>query len=571
MHASARFYHRWWQIGQLLLFSLPLLFLAIFFFYPLLAILRLSLWGNQEASWRAIGDLLVQPFLWQVLWFTCWQALVSTALTLLAGLPLAYLFAHYTFPGKLILRSLITAPFVMPTVVVAAAFTALLGSNGLLNQWLQLLPGLPDAPVNIGGTIWGILLAHLFYNVSVVVRTVGSFWENLNPRLGEAAAMLGASPARALREITLPLLMPAILAASMLIFLFCFTSFGVVLILGGLHFATLEVEIYRQAVNLFNLPTAAFLSLFQMLFTFAIMFVYTRIQARATAPLERTSAREFQRGALALSPQTVLIIVACITVLLLAPLLALAWRSFTLGGQGFTLRYYLELAINRRQSAFFVPPIMAIRNSLLYAVATVCISLLIGVAAAYLLTQPRPANPHAQSTLSVRLLRLLDPIFLLPLGTSAVTLGFGYIIAMGPLRTSLLLTPLAHALIAAPFVLRTFLPALRSMDQRLREAAGLLGAAPPRVWWEIDAPLLLPSLVVGAVYAFTISLGEFGATLLISRPDFPTMPVVIYQALSRPGLLNYGQALAMSTLLMLVSVLSLSLIERFRMESQAEF
>ena len=571
MQASTGFYHRIWQVGQFLLYSLPLLFLAIFFFYPLLAILRVSFGEEQATSWRTIGDLFAQPFLWQVLWFTCWQALASTALTLLVGLPLAYLFAHYTFPGKLILRSLITAPFVMPTVVVAVAFTALLGANGLLSQWLRALPGMANASVDISGTIGGILLAHLFYNVSVVVRTVGSFWENLNPRLGEAAAILGASPARALREITLPLLMPAILAAGMLIFLFCFTSFGVVLILGGLRFATLEVEIYRQAVNLFNLPTAAFLSLFQMLFTFSTMFVYTRIQARATAPLERSSRHEFQKSGLALSAQTVFIIVLIATLLLLAPLLALAWRSFTLGGEGLTLRYYLELAVNRRQSAFFVPPIMAIRNSLLYAVATVFISVLIGVAAAYLLTKSRQSNYSMQSRFTARLLALLDPIFLLPLGTSAVTLGFGYIIAMGPLRTSLLLTPLAHALIAAPFVLRTFLPALRSMDQRLRESAALLGASPPRVWWEIDAPLLLPSLVVGAVYAFTISLGEFGATLLISRPDFPTMPVVIYQALSRPGLLNYGQALAMSTLLMLVSVLGLSLIERFRIEGQAEF
>ncbi|MEZ4711021.1 MAG: iron ABC transporter permease [Caldilineaceae bacterium] len=571
MRVRDRLSHRLWQAGQLLLYSLPLLFLALFFFYPLLAILRTSFWGEQGTSWRAIGDLFIQPFLWQVLWFTCWQALVSTALTLLVGLPLAYLFAHYTFPGKLLLRSLLTAPFVMPTVVVAAAFTALLGSNGLLNQWLQLLPGMPDTPLHIGGTIWGILLAHLFYNVSVVVRTVGSFWENLNPRLGEAAAILGASPMRTLHEITLPLLLPAILAASMLIFLFCFTSFGVVLILGGLHFATLEVEIYRQAVNLFNLPTAAFLSLFQMVFTFSIMFAYTRLQARTAAPLERTSVGEFQRGARGLSTSTVLSAVAIITLLLLAPLLALAWRSFTLGGEGFTLRYYLELTINRRQSAFFVPPIMAIRNSLLYAAATLCISLLIGVTAAYLLSRPRQANQRGKAKLSARLLDLLDSIFLLPLGTSAVTLGFGYIIAMGPLRTSLLLTPLAHALIAAPFVLRTFLPALRSLDQRLRESAAVLGASPPRVWWEIDAPLLLPSLVVAAVYAFTISLGEFGATLLISRPDFPTMPVVIYQALSRPGLINYGQALAMSTLLMLVSVLGLSLIERFRMQGQAEF
>lgn len=559
------------RVGQLLLYSLPLLFLGYFFFYPLSAILRLSFAGQEGAHWSEISSLIREPFLWQVLWFTCWQALLSTLLTMLVGIPLAYLFAHYDFPGKLLLRSLITAPFVMPTIVVAAAFSALAGSNGLLNQWLQQLFGLEEPPLSISGNVWGILAAHLFYNVSVVVRTVGSFWENLNPRMGEAAAVLGASPMRIFREVTLPLLAPAIAAAGMLIFLFCFTSFGIVLILGGLRFATLEVEIYRQAVNLFDLPVAAFLSLFQMCFTFSIMVVYTRLQTNVTVTIDRTSGKEFRRSVQALSPRLVLVIVCAATFLLLAPLLALGWRSITLGADGFTLQYYQALMVNRRQSAFFVPPIMAIRNSLLYAVATVAISLLIGIAASYLLARVRSSKQSISGRLTNRLLGLLDPIFLLPLGTSAVTLGFGYIIAMGPLRTSLLLTPLAHSLIAAPFVLRTFLPALRSLDHRLRESAAVLGAAPIRVWWEVDAPLLLPSLVVGAVFAFTMSLGEFGATLLISRPDVPTMPIVIYQALSRPGLLNYGQALAMSTLLMLVSVIGLTLIERFRLHGVSEF
>jgi thiamine transport system permease protein len=159
---------------------------------------------------------------------------------------------------------------------------------------------------------------------------------------------------------------------------------------------------------------------------------------------------------------------------------------------------------------------------------------------------------------------------LLPLGTSAVTLGFGYIIAMGSLRTSIWLTPIAHTLIAMPFVVRTFLPALRSLDPRLREAAAVLGATPGRVWWEIDAQLLAPAALVSAVFAFAISLGEFGATLLVSRPDYPTMPMVIYRALGQPGLLNYGQALAMSTILMAVTAAAILLIERFRFAGQAE-
>ncbi|HQY93030.1 ABC transporter permease subunit, partial [Caldilinea sp.] len=225
-----------------------------------------------------------------------------------------------------------------------------------------------------------------------------------------------------------------------------------------------------------------------------------------------------------------------------------------------TLLYYQALGENPRQSAFFAPPVTAIANSLLYALATLAISLPLGVIGAYMLAQPRS-----------RWAAVFDPLLLLPLGTSAVTLGFGYIVAMGPLRASPWLVPIVHSLIALPFVVRTFLPALRALDRRLREAAATLGAGPLQSWWTVDAPLLLRAVLISAAFAFAISLGEFGATLLIARPDRPTMPMVIYQALSRPGLINYGQALAMSTILMVVTAAALIAIERFRLPGEEEF
>jgi len=540
-----------------LLYSLPLLFLAGFYFYPLAAILRVS-FAQGSAAGRAVW---MQPFFWRVLWFTIWQAGASTLLTLLVGLPLAWFFARFDFPGKTLLRALTTIPFVMPTVVVAAAFTTLVGPNGLVNEWLMQLFSLPAPPVHLLQTVWIILLAHVFYNVSVVIRTVGSFWAHLNPHLGEAAAVLGADPARRFWRITLPLLLPSIAAAGLLVFLFCFTSFGVVLILGGLRFATLEVEIYRQAVSLFDLPTAALLSLVQIGLTFSVMALYTRVQRRASLPLDtRPDAPASRRPRSRWESWLVIGGVATALLLLLFPLLSLAWRSVTLGAQGLTLAYFQELAVNRRGSAFFVAPLFAIRNSVLVALSVMVLSLSLGVISAYLLVRRRGW-----------LTAVLDPLFLLPLGTSAVTLGLGYIVAMGSLRASLVLVPIAHTLIAAPFVVRTLLPALRSLDPRLREAAAVLGATPGRVWREIDLPLLRPALIVGAVFAFTISLGEFGATLLISRPDFPTMPVVIYRALGQPGLLNYGKALAMSTILMAVAGAGLVIIERLRWEGGGEF
>ncbi len=106
----------------------------------------------------------------------------------MAGLPLAYIFARFDFPGKSILHALLTIPFVMPTVVVAAAFMALIGRNGVLNTGLQALLALDAPPIQLEQTIWLILIVHVFYNVAIIIRTVGGFWSNLSPHLNEAAA-----------------------------------------------------------------------------------------------------------------------------------------------------------------------------------------------------------------------------------------------------------------------------------------------------------------------------------------------------------------------------------------------
>jgi thiamine transport system permease protein len=171
--------------------------------------------------------------------------------------------------------------------------------------------------------------------------------------------------------------------------------------------------------------------------------------------------------------------------------------------------------------------------------------------------------------------RLLDPVIMLPLGTSAVTLGLGFIVALSrppiDLRTSPWMVPIAHTLVAFPFVVRSLVPSLRSIQPRLRQAAASLGASPSQVIRTIDLPLVGRALLVAATFAFTISLGEFGATVLIARPEYPTIPLVIYRYLSQPGALNYGQALALSTILMVVTAGSILVIERLRFADIGEF
>jgi len=560
---------------------LPLVFLLLFYFYPLGSILALSFAPEGQPSLAAVGELLRTPYYLRTLWFTTWQAGLSTLLTVGLALPGAYVFARYDFPGKSLVQALTTVPFVLPTMVVALAFTALLGPRGLVNAALMGALGLDRPPLDLQYRLAIILLAHVFYNYALVLRVVGTYWANLDPRLEEAARVLGAGRWWAFREVTWPRLVPAIGAAALLVFIFCFTSFGVVLVLGGPRFATLEVEIYRQTVHYLNLPLAAALSVVQILFTLALMGVYTRLQARVARPVELRSRRATQHRAHTWRARLVVgANVGLMLALLVAPLVALLARSVTLSGAGgVSLASYVQLFENPRGSAFYVPPVAAVRNSVGFALATTGLSVVLGLMAAAMLDGAGAAGgggtAHRPRRRGQHVRRLLDPLFMLPLGTSAVTLGLGYVVALDEpplnLRTSPLLVVLAHTLVALPFVVRSVLPALRTIDPHLRQAAAVLGASPWRVWWEVDLPIVARAVLVGAVFAFTVSMGEFGATSLIARPERPTMPVAIYRFLARPGAANYGQALAMSTLLMLVCTLGFLAIERFRVGEVGEF
>jgi thiamine transport system permease protein len=559
-----------------LLWLAPLGFLALFYFYPLSSILQVS-FARGETGWMgAISDTLTSISTYRILGFTIWQAALSTFLTLLVGLPGAYLFARYQFPGKSLLQALTTIPFVMPTLVVAAAFNTLLGPRSWINLGLMQAFNLDSPPVVLTNSLAAILLAHIFYNTTIVLRMVGDFWSHVDPRLVQAAQVLGANRWRTFWQITVPILLPAVLAAALLVFIFDFSSFGVILLLGGPRFTTLEVEIYTQTVNLFNLPTAASLAVIQLLCTLGLTVIYTRLSNRVSRPLKLRPKTYTQER---LATWRARLFAGSIMVLLLTlfilPLVSLALRSVTHLEtsrldtrpiqRGLTLDFYRELSINRRQSMFYAPPTAAIGLSLGYASATVLLSLILGLPAAWSLARSSQ-NPFN---------RLMDPLLMLPLGTSAVTLGLGFIIALDQppldLRNSWALIPLAHTLVAFPFVVRSLTPALRSIRPQLRQAAATLGASPGKVFQTIDMPLIGRSLLVAAVFAFTISLGEFGATAMIARPEYPTVPVAIYRFISQPGAMNYGQALALSTLLMLIASAGILLIERLRVAEVGEF
>ena len=513
-----------------LTYAVPLAFIAAFFLYPLAAIVERGLSGAGDPPL----DVLSDPLTREVVWFTAWQALASTVLTIAIALPASYVLGRYRFRGRELVGALVVVPFVLPTVVVALAFLAVL-PEPLERGW---------AP---------ILVAHAFFNVAVVVRIVGTFWSSLDRRVTEAAATLGAQPAARFREITLPLLAPALAAAAAIVFLFSFTSFGIVLILGGPRYATIEAEIYNQAVRLFDLRAAAVLSLVQLACVVAAVWVATRLERRLVSPGPMRSERDTLRRVRTTRDRLVVgLSLGGLALFVGLPLAVLVERSLA-AGDGYGLDAYR--ALGRPTSVLLVAPWEAVVNSIVYAAAATVIAVVVGGLAAFAVAGTR--GP-----------RMLDGLVLLPLGVSAVMLGLGFLIAFDtdPLdfRAAPWIVPVAQALVAIPFVVRIVAPTLRSIDPHQREAAALLGASPGRVRREIDLPIVSRGLAVAAGFAFAISLGEFGATVFLARPDRPTLPVAIFRFLGRPGEQNVAQAYALAVVLMAVTIVSVLAVERVR-------
>ncbi len=547
----------------LALLAVPLAFLAVFFVWPVATIVGTGLAPEGDLELGAIGRVLTDPSVRSVAWFTLWQATASTVLTLLIGIPGAYALSRLEFRGRALLQAGVTVPFVLPTVVVGSAFLALLGPRSPVNTALTVLLGDAAPTLDLRRTVTAILIAHVFFNYAVVVRTVGGLWSLIDPRVEEAARVLGASRWQAFREVSLPLLAPAIASSAAIVFLFTFTSFGVVLILGGPGRATLEVEIHRATTQLLDLPLASALAVLQLIAVVAALLVYGRLQRRAPTqslvgsaatrrPPRGRGERLFLRGNLAV-----------VAILLASPLLVLIERSLDTG-DGYGLANWRALLTDERATILAVPAGEAVRNSLLFGASATLIALVVGGLAA-----------TAATSEAGRLARVVDRGLMVPLGTSAVTIGFGFLIALNrppvDLRGSPLLVPIAQALIATPFVVRTLLPVLRSIDHRLREAAAVLGATPRRVWREVDLPIVGRAALVAAGFSFAIAVGEFGATVFVARANLPTMPVAIFRLLGRPGVANFGQAMAMSTLLMAVTATAILAIDRLRIGQVGRF
>lgn len=507
----------------------PLAVLALFYAWPFATVLARALAPS------AFGDTLGRGLTWRVLWFTTWQAVVSTIITVTLGLFPAHVVARYDFAGRRVLDGLLAAVFVLPTVVMGAAVLALL-----------------PRPFERG--VVAIVVAHVLFNLAVVVRTVGAALAAVPLDAEAAAATLGASPTQAWRHVTLPRLWPSVLAAASVVFVFTFTSFGVVRVLGGGGRATIEVEIWRQATQFGNIGAAAVLTAAQLLVVGLVVAALARGQRRSVVvldPRRRTSRRR------ATTPGQRLLVatVGVVTVLLAGgPLVALVERSLrTSSGYSLTAWTHLGDVELRPGISIGIDAVASLRASLQAMVIAVVLAVVVGAMAAVAISMAGSWSTFIDTTVA------------LPIATSAVTVGLGLLITFDTRpfdwRASWWLLPVGHALVALPFVVRTVLPAIRSVDPRRIEAAATLGASPVRAWLTGVGPVLRRPVTAAAGLAGAISLGEFGATSLLSRSGRETMPVAIERLLGRSGTAVQAQGYVLAVILAAATVAVVMAVE----------
>lgn len=531
-----------------ILFLLPVSVLTVFFIFPVLSIFR-------HITPAAFAATLSNPYYRSIIGFTFLQAAVSTVAAVLTGLPGAWLMSHLKFRGKRLINSLTTIPFVLPSVLVVLGFVLCFGNSGILNSLLMRLTGGDEPPLRILYSFKAIILAHTFYNFPISLRLISAAWSQSGKSRIEAAEILGAGRWRIFRTITLPALMPSIIAAASLIFIFCFMSFAIILVLGGgPAYSTIEVEIYRLARISMDLEAAASLALAGALLTGLFTYIYIKLQNKSA---ERYSAdgsilplKKF--SSLSAPGRTAVFAYLLIIVLLiLGPLLAVVVKSLqSRSGWGGDLVFSLSSYKKVMTGAIAGK---AVKNSLLFAVSTVLISIPAGLIAAY-----------ASVRKKIKFTALSETIFMLPMGVSAVVIGLGYyslssIIPSFSGNRSMLII-FAHSVIALPFVVRTFTTGIQRVSLSIVEASGTLGAGMLQTFIRVELPLLKSSIISAAAFAFCISAGEINAALILADGASPTIPIAVYRLISS---YNFFGACAMGTVLMFICGLAFYLIDRF--------
>src|SRR3989344_310072 len=526
------------------LLLIPLIFIAIFLIYPLLNILVFSFSASNPLA-EIYSSLLSNQNLFANSFF---QASLSTLLAFLVGFPAAYIMANYDFPGRKFINALSLLPFVMPSILVALSFLITRGNKGWINNFLMSIYNLSDPPIKVLYGIYGIVIGHAFYNFPIFMRFVATAWERTSEGMDNAAKTLGANRFQVFLKITLPQLLQSILISSIIVFIYCFMSFAIVLTLGGVQFKTVEVGIFYALSRNLDFSTAASLSLLQFIFLIAMALIYSKIYKSFALmsfnkKTEIHASGKFNKYEEVLIPKTditsikkklnpakpmhflMAIFLVLISISVLLPVAALLFFSM-FSGTSLPLKGFQDILFSAKTSLAGTTPIIAVFNSLFFAVLASLLSVTIAILLSY-----RHKN-IADSPASMLIVSIM--------AISSITIAMGYLLAFGSGIWPLIV--IGHSLLALPFTYKMISNTLNSIPMQQLDSATSLGAGKFYTAVKVELPQIKKAIITAACFSFAVSLGELAITLMLYDGKFATMPVYIMRYI---GTYNLSAAAAM--------------------------
>lgn len=525
-----------------------LIMLSLIFLIPLVNTLTMAFLKDGNFTLSFIKEAFTSQYTRQILSFTINQSLVSTLISLLIGLPGAYLLSNYDIKGKKLILGICAIPFVLPSILVILGFVSFYGNNGFLNQILMNLFNLEEPPLKILYSYQAIILAHAFYNFPVILLLVTTYWSNLDPKYEMSSYVFGATRIQTFFNITLRRILPSILSSSLLVFLFCFTSFSIILVLGGgPKYTTMEVEIYRRARINMDISGSAAYSIVSIVFCIALLVLYLVSQKHISSSdsVVSTTYKKAKKPTTKIGKIFSSIYFIFAGIFILSPIFSIIIKScFATVSRSsqkvFTLKYYRQLFGMESTSGVMSDATFAILTSLKIAI-------IVGVLTIPIVLSLSIATKRKNSFSS----SIIELIGMLPLAISSVIIGLGYylIASKVPHLSGIALVVLAHLVIALPFALRIVTPELEKIPKIYAQSAMTLGAKPFRSFIDIELPLLKNALIKAAIFSFATSMGEINATLVLASSKIETIPVVMYRLI---GSYNFAGASALGTILIIV-------------------
>ena len=523
-----------WSLGLI-----ALIFLA-FFVSPLIHLVMTGI--GDLASRSSVAGGAVAPGLGRTLKFSALQAFLSSVLSVAAALPGAYAISHYRFRARRFFQSLSLVPFVLPSVIVIICMISFYGRSGVLNTIL-------GTKFNLIYNFSGILLAHLFYNFAIALRIVGDGWSRISDEYGEVARGLGDTRSRVFFKITLPLLLPSIASALVLVFIYCFMSFGIVLVFGGVKYATLEVRIYQELFQRLDYARGSVYAVVQLGVSVGFLAISSSLAGRQSG--RKTSIRRAVPLKHASTPVRVAISLywVLVAVFVFGPICSMVYRSFV-GPSGMTLAPYRALfesgAGARNVEGLIRSTIPAvIARSLFMAVLSGTATFVIAVSAALLLRRRRA--PFWRG------------FYQMPLGMTVVGLAAGLRLLFGEIIPPLVLVMIGQFFLAFPMVFRIASTVVGDLHQGLIECAQSLGARPGYALRTVTIPVLRRGLINAYAFAIALVFADFTIVLGVGRGAIVTFPVAIYRLI---GFRSFDFALALSGLYILFCLLLFIVIDR---------